>query len=73
MAERGLVDAGGAFTDAGRAQRARIEAATDRLAHAPYAALGADACRDLRATGRQLSGLVATAGLMAIDLDRLTD
>lgn len=73
MAERGLVDAEGSFTDDGRAQRARIEAATDRLAHGPYAALGSESCADLRATGRRLSTLVAGAGLMAIDLDRLTD
>jgi hypothetical protein len=73
MAQRGLVDATGAFTDAGRAQRDRIEATTDQLALAPYAALGEDTCAALRATGRKLSGLVVDAGLMAVDLARLSD
>ncbi|MCU1359298.1 MAG: hypothetical protein JWN99_587 [Ilumatobacteraceae bacterium] len=73
MADRGLVDASGAFTDAGRAQRERIEASTDRAAHAPYAALGAGACTQLRRTGRRLSELVVAAGLMHVDMVRLTE
>jgi hypothetical protein len=36
LRERGLVDAGGRFTDAGRATKARIESLTDALAEAPY-------------------------------------
>ena len=36
---RGLIDASGHFTDAGRATKDRIEALTDVLAEAPYAAL----------------------------------
>ncbi|MGI8665059.1 MAG: SCO6745 family protein [Jatrophihabitans sp.] len=36
---RGLLDADGQITDAGRAARARIEALTDRLAEPPYNAL----------------------------------
>ena len=39
-AARGLVDGGG-LTDAGRAVRAEVEAATDRLAEAPFAAVAA--------------------------------
>jgi Helix-turn-helix family len=73
MAARGLVDETGAFTDAGRAQRDRIEAATDRLAAAPYAALGEETCALLRSVGRTLSGLVVAAGLMQVDLTRLDD
>jgi hypothetical protein len=65
MAARGIVDEAGAFTDAGREQRARIEATTDRLAEAPYAALGDEMCAQLRATGRKLSQLVVDAGLLA--------
>jgi len=64
MAERGLVDESGTFTDDGRAQRARIEETTDRLAVAPWAALGEDTCARLRATGKKLSRLVIDAGLM---------
>jgi hypothetical protein len=65
MAARGLVDESGEFSDAGRAQRERIEATTDLLATAPYAALGEDTCAQLRATGRKLSALVVEAGLLA--------
>ena len=64
MAERGLVDGAGAFTEAGRAQRARVEETTDRLAARPYEALGDDACAQLRETGKKLSALVVQAGLM---------
>lgn len=38
---RGWLDAGGNLTDAGRAGRAEVEARTDALAEAPWAALGA--------------------------------
>src|SRR5690349_19292253 len=37
---RGLIDATGHFTEAGRATKDRIESRTDALAEAPYAALG---------------------------------
>jgi hypothetical protein len=39
LRERGLVDAGGCFTDAGRETKQRIEALTDELAAPPYDAL----------------------------------
>jgi hypothetical protein len=39
LRERGLVDASGRFTDAGRATKDRIESQTDALAEAPYEAL----------------------------------
>lgn len=39
LRSRGLLDAGGRFTEAGRATKDRIEALTDRLAEPPYAAL----------------------------------
>ena len=71
LAARGLVDADGAFTDEGRAQRARVEEATDRLAVAPYAALGEEACKELRATGRILTGRVMESGLMSGSLRTL--
>ncbi|MFN8021776.1 MAG: hypothetical protein U0Q03_09645 [Acidimicrobiales bacterium] len=70
MAERGLVHADGSFTDEGRAQRERIEAATDRLAVAPWAAIGADSCESLRAIGKDLSRRVIDAGLLAVDPKR---
>jgi hypothetical protein len=39
LRDRGLVDASGRFTDAGRAAKARIESLTDALAEAPYEGL----------------------------------
>jgi hypothetical protein len=36
LRDRGLVDADGRFTPAGRATKDRIEALTDTLAQAPY-------------------------------------
>jgi hypothetical protein len=39
LRERGLVDAGGGFTHAGRETKQRIEARTDELAVPPYEAL----------------------------------
>jgi hypothetical protein len=58
-AERGLVDAGG-LTNAGRAVRAEVEAATDRLAAAPFAPLRA-AARD---------ALIAALGPVATAVSR---
>jgi len=43
------------FTEWGAAQRATIENATDALAAAPYAALGDEACAELRALARPWS------------------
>jgi hypothetical protein len=73
MAERGLVDPSGAFTEAGREQRARIEETTDRLAVAPWAALGEETCATLRQTGKHLTELVVAAGLLVMDPRRLED
>lgn len=73
LARRGLVDSDGAFTEAGRAQRARIEDLTDRLAAAPWAALGTERCAELRALGRVLSQRIVDAGLLAIGRLRLDD
>jgi hypothetical protein len=73
MVDRGLVlhDVGNAgaltFTDAGRAQRDRIEATTDRLAAAPYEALGLDRCNRWRELGKPFSQAVVDAGLLTID------
>ena len=39
LRDRGLLDASGRFTDAGRVTKARIESLTDALAEAPYDAL----------------------------------
>jgi hypothetical protein len=73
LVERGLLDRDGTFTDAGRAQRTRIEDLTDRLAMGPWAALGAERCTDLRALGRTLSQRIVDAGLLAVGRLRLDD
>jgi hypothetical protein len=39
LRDRGLIDASGRFTEAGRATKDRIESQTDALAEAPYAGL----------------------------------
>lgn len=64
LAERGYVNADGSFTEHGRARRQWVEDRTDELAAAPYAALGADACEELRTVGRLFSRAVMDAGLL---------
>jgi hypothetical protein len=73
LAERGIVNADGTFTDAGRAQRQWIEDRTDQLALAPYLELGDDAALTLRGTGKKLTELVMAAGLLTFDPNRLND
>jgi hypothetical protein len=77
LQQRGLinVDAEGAvtFTDAGRAQRDRMEAITDRLATAPFAALGEAACLRWKELGKPFSQAVLDAGLLNIDPKRFSD
>jgi hypothetical protein len=61
LRSRGWLDADGAFTDAGRDGRQWIEERTDELAMLPYAAIGEDACAQLRAACRPTSVAMATA------------
>ena len=60
LRRRGWLDADGAFTDTGRAARQAIEDSTDRLAVAPYAAIGEDACAELRRLVRPWGAALAT-------------
>jgi hypothetical protein len=62
LAGRGLVDGDGAFTDAGRAQRERIEDRTDELAAPPWSVIGEDACAELRALVRPASKAIVAGG-----------
>jgi hypothetical protein len=73
MADRGLVHDDGTFTEAGRAQRDRIEALTDHLAVAPWNEIGADACASLRDLGKELTRRVLEAGLLTIDPARFEE
>jgi hypothetical protein len=59
---RGIVDADGAFTDAGRALRQTIEDLTDTLAAPAYASLGDDGCAELRELVRDISKQIVAAG-----------
>ncbi len=67
LAARGLVQDDGTFTDAGRELRDEIETATDRLASAPYAALGEDGCTRLRELARPWSKAIVAGGLIGFD------
>ena len=64
LASRGLVNADGSFTEAGRAQRQRIEDATDSLATAPYAVLGEEKCELIRTLARPLSKAIVDSGML---------
>jgi hypothetical protein len=61
---RGLLDAEGGLTEAGRELRAGIEATTDRLAQSAYDAIGADACTRLAEITRPLSRTLVKAGML---------
>ena len=66
LIERGLVartDEGTSLTEAGAAQRQRIEDLTDSLSAAPYIAAGEAACAELRQVGRPLSQAIVDAGM----------
>jgi hypothetical protein len=77
MAHRGLVAIGDegvlTFTDAGRAQRDRIETVTDRLAAAPFVALGEATCQRWKELGKPFSQAIVDAGLLKIDPNRFKD
>ncbi len=62
LAARGLVDAAGAFTDAGTALRQRIEDDTDRLALPAWEALGDDGSNELRELVRPWSKAIVDSG-----------
>jgi hypothetical protein len=59
---RGLLDAEGELTVAGRALRAEVEAETDRLDRAPYEHLGAAGVERLTELAGELAGRVLAAG-----------
>jgi hypothetical protein len=65
LRERGWIDEAGRLTDAGRAARDGYEETTDRLALAPWEALGPDDCDRLRGLVRPFSRAIVEAGLLA--------
>ncbi len=62
LRERGLVDAGGCFTDAGRETKRRIEALTDELAAPPYDALSPAELDELIAELEPITATLVAAG-----------
>jgi hypothetical protein len=62
LRERGLVDAGGRFTDAGRATKRRIEDLTDELAAPPYDVLSPAELDELVAALEPLTAALVAAG-----------
>ncbi|WP_433782671.1 SCO6745 family protein [Actinomycetospora sp. CA-101289] len=62
LRERGLVDADGRFTDAGRETKRRIEDLTDDLAAPPYEALTSDELDELAAALEPLTARLVAAG-----------
>jgi hypothetical protein len=62
LRERGLVDADGRFTDAGRETKQRIEALTDELAGPPYDALDPAELDELITVLEPISAKVVAAG-----------
>ena len=62
LRDRGLVDASGHLTDAGRATKARIESLTDALAEAPYDGLEPRELDELIASLEPIAGRLQEAG-----------
>jgi hypothetical protein len=62
LADRGLVNADGSFTDAGAQLRQRIEDQTDVLALSAWEALGEDGCLELRELVRPWSRAIVESG-----------
>jgi len=62
LRDRGLLDASGRFTDAGRATRTRIESLTDALAEAPYDALEPPEIEQLIAALEPISARLQATG-----------
>lgn len=62
LRDRGLLDADGALTEAGRDLRRGVEDTTDRLALAPYELLGEENVRRLTVIGGRLTATALAAG-----------
>ncbi|MFD3404379.1 hypothetical protein ACFWUU_27060 [Kribbella sp. NPDC058693] len=67
LRSRGLLDAEGALTDAGRALRQQVEVTTDSLADQGWRALGDERTRELHDVVRPMSAVLMSAGLIPAD------
>jgi hypothetical protein len=61
LADRGVVEADGSFTDAGRRAREDVERRTDEGSVIAYEAIGEDGCDRLRALARPFSKTISAA------------
>ena len=61
LVARGVVNADGSFTDAGRRGREEVERLTDERSVAPYDAIGEDGCDRLRSLARPFSKVISEA------------
>ncbi|MDL5156156.1 SCO6745 family protein [Actinomycetospora termitidis] len=64
LRERGLIDANGRFTDAGRATKQRIEDLTDDLAAAPYESLAPAELDELVVVLEPITAAMAAGGIV---------
>ncbi|MEU4396610.1 hypothetical protein [Kribbella sp. NPDC023855] len=64
---RGLLDADGVLTEAGRALRQQVEETTDRLAEQGWSAFGDSNAEELDRLVRPISGAIMAAGLVPAD------
>lgn len=62
LRDRGLLDAAGHFTDAGRATKARVESLTDALAEPPYEGLNPPEIDQLISSLEPITGTLVAAG-----------
>jgi hypothetical protein len=64
LVDRGLLAEDGALSDAGATLRRAVESTTDRLAAAPWAALGDEGCEALTSAIAPLTASIAASGII---------
>ena len=67
LRSRGLLDADGVLTEAGRALRQQVEDTTDRLAEQGWSAFGDEAAAELDRLIRPISGMIMASGAVPPD------
>jgi hypothetical protein len=66
LRQRGLLDADGVLTEAGRALRASVEATTDRLARRPWEQLGSELTEELHGLLEPMAQALHRAGALPV-------
>ncbi|TCN37249.1 hypothetical protein EV644_103547 [Kribbella orskensis] len=67
LRSRGLLDADGVLTEAGRALRQQVEDTTDRLAEQGWSAFGDESAAELDRLIRPISGMIMASGVVPPD------